>query len=92
MIATTVIALINVWLVLFPPRAFLVLLELMILPLSGCFILIAAVVVNVIFSVTFEKWGTAAVSGSIGFAMEHMRSRRRTRDGKMYKAVEHGMR
>ncbi|KAL5485211.1 hypothetical protein ACEPAI_7853 [Sanghuangporus weigelae] len=92
MIAMTAIALINVWLILYPPRALLMLLELMILPLSARFVLIAAVVINVILSVTFEKLGTAAVSGLIGFAMEHLRSRRRIRDGKTYKAVEHGMR
>lgn len=92
MLAISTIALINVWLVLYPPRPLLILLELMTLPLSGRSVLMAAVAVNVILSVMFEKWGTVTVGRLIGFATDLVRSRRRVVDGKTYKAVEYGMR
>ncbi|EJD02982.1 Ca-transporting ATPase [Fomitiporia mediterranea MF3/22] len=92
MLAMSVIALINVWLTLYPPQPLLVLLELMVIPFSGRSILIAAVAVNVLLSVTFERWGTASVARVISFATDQFRIRRRIRDGKAYKAVEHGMR
>ncbi|KAH8119391.1 Ca-transporting ATPase [Phellopilus nigrolimitatus] len=91
MFSMTIIALINVWLLLSPPRSLLVLLELMVVPLSARLVLIALVVVNVAISTAFESWGTSFVSGVIGFTTNYLRSKRRVRDGKMYKAVENGM-
>ena len=68
------------------------LLELMAIPMSARFILIIAVVVNVVLSVLFEKWGTTIAAGVIGIMIDCFRNKRRVRDGKAYKLVENGMR
>lgn len=94
MAAMVVISIINAWLILAPARPFIVLLELMSIPLSARLTLVAAIVVNVVLSTVFEHWGTSFVAGIIGFvqACSPFRSRRRYRDGKAYKTVESDMR
>lgn len=92
MFAFSVLAALNILLLLTPPQTFLVILELMNLPFSARSTLLLAVAVNVLLSTIFEKWGTQVVAGALGLLFELRRSRRRERDGKTYKAVEGGMR
>ncbi|THH06605.1 hypothetical protein EW145_g3970 [Phellinidium pouzarii] len=91
MLTITVIGLINMWLIFIPARPLVVLLELMELPLSARLALALGVVVNVALSTAFESWGTTSVAGAIGLATDCFRSKRRIRDGKIYKSVENGM-
>ena len=60
-------------------------LELVDLTNTGRLTLLASVVVNVVLSVVFERWGAPAVSQLIGSALK-LRKQQRVRDGKTYKA------
>jgi len=90
MASVVFIALINVWLLLAPPRSFITLFELMRMPFIARFTLLVAVLLNVLLSVGFEAWGTGFVADSITVVAYLLRHRRR-RDGKTYKAIESGM-
>lgn len=92
MMALTVIGVINAWLIIHPSHPLLVILDLMHLPQSARLILVLTVIVNVALSVAFERVATNSVGRMIGMAMEALRSRNRVRGGKVYKAVESGMR
>ncbi|OJT09471.1 hypothetical protein TRAPUB_14051 [Trametes pubescens] len=81
----------NLVVLLAPPGWIADVLELMALPGLARATLLLAVVINVLASLAFEQWGTQAVAGVIGWIME-LRRHQRTRDGKLYKAVEGGMR
>ena len=92
MLALTVIGVINAWLIVHPSRPLLVLLDLMNLPQSARLILVLTVLVNVALSVLFERVATTSVGKIMGMAIDALRSRSRVRGGKVYKAVESGMR
>lgn len=91
MVSIGCLSLFNVLVLLLPPGPIAAILELMPLPFSARWILLVAVVVNVLISMAYERWGAHSVALLIGSAMR-MRRRWRTRDGKTYKAVEGGMR
>ena len=91
MLAMGVIGLINVWLILKPPRFFTLLLELMEIPTSARFTFLLAVVVNVAISMAYESWGITIIASLMGYILESLRNRKRIRDGKAYKAIENGM-
>lgn len=80
----------NVLVLLAPPKALAELLTLMPLPVAARQTLLMAAVVNVGVSMGFEAWGAEAVSRVVGDAMRWWH--RRTGEGKVYKAVEWGMR
>jgi cation-transporting ATPase 13A3/4/5 len=83
----------NVLVLLAPPKALAKLLTLMPLPVEARHTLLIAAVVNVGISMGFEAWGAESVSRAVGDAMDWWhRGRRRTGEGKVYKAVEWGMR
>ena len=92
MLALTVIGVINVWLIINPSDSLVHLLELMHLPQSARVVLVLTVLANVALSVLFERIATNSLGRAIGAAMEALRSRSRVRGGKVYKAVESGMR
>lgn len=92
MLSMSIIAFINVWLLLAPPIPLISLLELMRIPISARFTLLLAILLNILLSVIFEHWAADVIAESIGLVTRFVRSRRRIRDGKMYKAVENGMR
>ncbi|KAI5123953.1 hypothetical protein M0805_006366 [Coniferiporia weirii] len=92
MLTIILIALINAWLILLPAQPFVVLLELMRLPFTARLVLLAGVIVNIVFSTVFERWGTASIAGVIGYVTDYLHGKRRVRDGKTYKIVENGMR
>lgn len=81
----------NLVVLLVRPRLLASLLELVPLPFSARTTLLIAVVVNIVLSLAYEQWGTQLLARMIGFVMQ-LRQRRRISDGKMYKAVEGGMR
>ncbi|KZT19690.1 hypothetical protein NEOLEDRAFT_1158964 [Neolentinus lepideus HHB14362 ss-1] len=82
----------NVLVLLRPPRSISAILELMSLPFSARITLLMAVVLNVAVSMAFEQWGTQFVAQAIGLVMQLFRGHQRIREGKLYKAVEGGMR
>ncbi|EJU04071.1 Ca-transporting ATPase [Dacryopinax primogenitus] len=78
-----------------PPTALSLLLDLVPLPTSGKLTILLAAVLNVLVCWSFEEWGARQVSDLIGFVRRNMRSQsaaRRVKEGKAYKAVEGGMR
>ncbi|KAI0666684.1 Ca-transporting ATPase [Trametes maxima] len=81
----------NVVVLLNPPGGVARVLELMALPVSARATLLLAAVMNVLASLAFEHWGAQAVARVIGFVFE-LRRHHRVREGKLYKAVEGGMR
>jgi cation-transporting P-type ATPase 13A2 len=79
----------NLLVLLVPPGPLQNLLELLPLPASARTTLLATVVINVVLSLAFERWGTQGVAAGLSWAFSHLRrERRRIRDGKAYKAVE----
>ena len=92
MLSLTVLGAINALLILSPPHSLLILLDLMHIPMSARVTLVVTVVVNVVLSVIFERVATNSVGRVIGSAMEALRSKTRVSGGKVYKAVESGMR
>ena len=91
MVSMVVLGIFNLLVLLDPPRPLMKLLELMYLPLAARSTLLLAVAVNVVTSMAFESYGTQAVSRLFGFVFD-LRRRHRVREGKIYKAVEGGMR
>lgn len=92
MLSLTVLGAINALLILNPPHSLLILLDLMRISMAARVTLVVTVVVNVVLSVLFERIATNRVGRVIGSAMETFRSKTRVRSGKVYKAVESGMR
>lgn len=88
----TTLTLFNLLVLLYPPQPLRLILELMVLPFSARLSLLFAAIANVVLSMAFEEWGTQAVAQVIGIVFQLQRGRRRTREGKAYKAVEGGMR
>ncbi|PIL34017.1 transporter [Ganoderma sinense ZZ0214-1] len=91
MVSMVVLGLFNLLVLLDPPRPLVKLLELMHLPLAARATLLLTVAVNVVTSMAFESYGAQAVSRLIGLVFD-LRRRHRVREGKIYKAVEGGMR
>ena len=91
MLSMVCLCLFNLLVLLDPPAPVAALLELMSLPVAARATLLLAVAANVAGSLAFEHYGTQAVARVIGLAFE-LRRRQRVRDGKIYKAVEGGMR
>ncbi|KAI0633895.1 Ca-transporting ATPase [Trametes polyzona] len=91
MLSMACLSVFNLVVLLDPPGAVAKVLELMALPGLARATLLLAVVINVLASLAFEHWGTHAVSRVIGALLE-LRRQHRVREGKLYKAVEGGMR
>jgi cation-transporting ATPase 13A2 len=82
---------INLLVLLSPPKPIALILELMTLPSSGRAMLLLVVIVNMSLSMTYERWGTGAITSVVGWLFRFRRDRRRFRDGKAYKRVEVGV-
>ncbi|KAH9894751.1 Ca-transporting ATPase [Cubamyces lactineus] len=91
MLSMVCLSVFNLLVLLSPPGAISQVLELMALPISARATLLLAVVMNVLASMAFEHWGTQVVAHVIGLFFD-LRRQHRVRDGKLYKAVEGGMR
>ncbi|EKM54134.1 uncharacterized protein PHACADRAFT_209950 [Phanerochaete carnosa HHB-10118-sp] len=85
------LSLFNALVLLFPPGFLSSILELTDMPTSGRATLLLVVVVNVVLSMAFERWGAPVVAATVDY-LTSLRKRHRVRDGKTYKAVEGGMR
>lgn len=92
MISIGSLALFNTLVLLVPPAFIADILELEDLPFSGRTTLLFAVIVNVVLSMAFERWGAQAVSRTVGYFLDEFRGKHRVKDGKTYKVVEGGMR
>ncbi|KIO18837.1 hypothetical protein M407DRAFT_31518 [Tulasnella calospora MUT 4182] len=77
---------------LFPPQAVALVLDLMDIPTSAKATLIFAVVLNVVISSWVEKWELLAQVVTFIYRRWRSKRPRRVRDGKLYKAVEGAMR
>ena len=91
MLSMVCLCLFNLLVLLSPPAPVAQLLDLLSLPVGARATLLLAVAVNVGASLAFEHYGTQAVARVFGVLLE-LRRRHRVRDGKIYKAVEGGMR
>lgn len=90
MISIGALTLFNILVLLAPPPFLVSILELENLPFSGRSTLLVAVVINIILSMSFERWGAAVVAQTVGYFMD-LRGKHRVKDGKTYKIVEGGM-
>ncbi|XP_006461184.1 hypothetical protein AGABI2DRAFT_185471 [Agaricus bisporus var. bisporus H97] len=93
MYAMTILSGFNVLVLIAPPKPLQELLTLQMLPMSARITILVVVFGNVAASLIFEQWGSQTVGGMIGTVMRWwQRGRRRMLGGKVYKAVEGGMR
>ena len=88
MFSLITLGLINTMTLLLPPKPAKVILELKRLPFSGRTTLFTGVVVNVIVSVVFERWGAQYLSRVVGSLVRMYQEHRRVRSGKAYKLVD----
>jgi hypothetical protein len=88
MFSMITLSLFNILVLLSPPQAAVVVLELMPLPASARSTLLLVVAINVVLSVIFEQMGSGVVAHMIGRLLQLRHPRRRVRDGNAYKAVE----
>lgn len=88
MFSLIVLTLLNLLVLLVPPQAASVILQLMRLPFSGRTALLWAACINVVVSLAFERWGVEVAARAIGVFLKFYRDRRRIRGGKAYKLVE----
>ncbi|KAF8530457.1 hypothetical protein BU17DRAFT_36097 [Hysterangium stoloniferum] len=77
----------STFMLLSPPSALAVLLELMTIPLQARVELMAVAAINICLSVGFERWCQGIVAKVVGQLLRRRRRGRRV-DGKVYKAVE----
>ena len=88
MFSLAILGLINTVILLLPPKFTVILLELMILPYSARTTLLAGVVVNIILSVMFERWGVQYLAQIVGSLIKMCQEHRRIRLEKAYKLVD----
>jgi len=88
MFSLAILGLINVVILLSPPRFAVILLELMILPYSARTTLLVGVAVNIIASVVFERWGVQYLAWIVGSLTKMYQEHRRIQLGKAYKLVD----
>ncbi|KLO18416.1 Ca-transporting ATPase [Schizopora paradoxa] len=93
MLAMSVIGLLNVWMLLFPPKPLAILLELMAIPFVARVTLAFVVLINIVLSTLYERWGSAVVADVVGFFSECFRANIRNRGGGVaYKPLDVGPR
>jgi cation-transporting P-type ATPase 13A2 len=93
MLALCVLSAFNLLVLLYPPPALSDVLTLMDLPWDARWTILVTVIVNIFACLGFERWGAQWIAAAISrFSHWRSRGRRRVREGKMYKAVEGGMR
>lgn len=88
MFSLIVLTMLNLMVLLGPPQAASVILQLMRIPFSGRTALLWAVCLNVVLSLAFERWGVEVAARVVGVFLKFYRDRRRIRGGKAYKLVE----
>lgn len=88
MFSLVILGLINVVILLSPPKFARILLELMKLPHPARTTLLVGVAVNVVVSVAFERWGVQYLARIVGSLTKMYQEHRRIRSGKAYKLVD----
>lgn len=88
MLSLTLLGLINTMILLSPPRFVMVLLDLMIIPYSARTTLLTGVVMNIVLSVMFERWGVQYLAQIVGSLTKAYQEHRRIQLGKAYKLVD----
>ncbi|KAG2119505.1 uncharacterized protein F5147DRAFT_664357 [Suillus discolor] len=91
MASVTGLSLLNLLVLLQPPKPIRLILELMPLPISGRAWLGVFALTNIFVSLAFEQWATQFISQVIGVLMNLHLEKKRYREGRAYKAVEGGM-
>lgn len=93
MLSITVLTVFSTIVLLAPPQVAVLLLDIMPLPRDAKLALLGIAVLNVVLSLAFERWLQGILAKFIGLLMKLRggATRRRTKEGKMYKAVEHGL-
>lgn len=89
MISIGALLLFNLIALLAPPTPVSQLLGLVAVPMSGRMVMLIAVVINMVLAVVYEDWGAQRIAQAVG---RWRGWRRRVREGKVYKAVEGGLR
>ncbi len=89
MLSIGVLLLFNMMILLSPPAPVSSALGLVAVPTSGRMVMAIAVVINAVLSVVYEDWGAQQIAKIVGMWYGW---RRRVREGKVYKAVEGGLR
>lgn len=92
MLSISLLSAFSIYVLLAPPEPLARLLDIMPLPFSARFTLLVAAMLNAALCMALERWAplakiVAAISRRI-----RLRKRRALREGKLYKAVEGGMR
>lgn len=92
MISLGALAAFSTVLLFWPPTSMMVLLDLMPLPLEGKAALFGAVMVNVLASFAYERWGCGRLANGLSWVAWRAGrgGERRAKDGNMYKAVMGG--
>lgn len=88
MFSLVLLGLMNTVILLLPPKFTVILLDLMTLPYSARTTLLVGVVVNVIVSVMFERWGVQYLAQIVGSLTKMYQEHRRIQLGKAYKLVD----
>lgn len=91
MVSIGLFTMFNVVVLLIPPAFISNVLELMPLPATARTTLLLVVVINVVTSATYERWGAQAVARIVS-GLNHFHRKARSREGKAYKAIETNMR
>jgi len=93
-LSLTVLTAFNLLVLLLPPQSIADLLTLMLIPQDGRLKLLMAVAINIVVCILYEEFGALVVAGAVGKVIEWRKESRKIRetDGKVYKAVEVGMR
>lgn len=82
----------NILILLAPPKIFASILQVMPIPFPARITILVAVVVNTALCSAFERWAPLAKLAEWASSQARGRRKRVVRDGKLYKAVEGGMR
>lgn len=89
MLSLVVLTAFNALVLLAPPGAISMVLELMPIPAGARWVLLFAVAINVASSMAFERWGVQGVVEVLDLISGHGgKLKKRMRDGKMYKVVD----
>lgn len=93
MLSISLLTVFSTWVLLAPPSYIADVLDVMSIPSSARMTLLGAVILNAVLSLALEKWAPLATMVSwVARELKGRRKRSIVKDGKLYKAVEGGMR
>ncbi|KAF8313138.1 Ca-transporting ATPase [Clavulina sp. PMI_390] len=92
MISISALTVFSIWVLLTPPAGLARLLDIMPIPMSARMVLLLAAGINAILCAGLERWSPLLIVVTQVSRFFKMRRRRAVKEGKLYKAVEGGMR